>query len=110
MPQCRKCGKKGIFLKIEADTRLCLSCKEEYNSRSRVLTEKITAAKNEVSLTKDPTRVMDLCKTVEDHGYELVTLQLDYLLQPSQELLDLIEAYQKIKEMAERGQESKKGR
>ena len=46
MPQCTKCGKKGLFLKIEVDTRLCLSCNESFAQKGKILTEKITDAKN----------------------------------------------------------------
>jgi hypothetical protein len=102
MPQCTKCGKRGLLLKIERDTGLCRSCREEFNARSRGLTEKITAAKNEVNLTKDPGEIRKLCHAIESYGNDLIALQLDYTLQPSQELLDLIDAYTKLKELAER--------
>lgn len=102
MPQCRKCKKKGLFLKIEEGTDLCLSCKEEFVRKSRGLTEKITVTKNEVSLSSDSQGIAALCDRLEDYANQLIALQLDYMLQPSQELIDLMEAYRKIGDMAKR--------
>lgn len=108
MPQCRKCSKKGLFLKIEEETGLCPSCKDQFIRKSRGLTEKITATKNEVSLTSDSEGIVALCDRLEDYGNQLIALQLDYTLQPTQELIDLIEAYRKIGDMAKRDLHAKK--
>jgi uncharacterized Zn finger protein (UPF0148 family) len=100
MARCKKCGRKGLFLKIHEGTGLCPSCREAFAEKSRALTEKITAAKNEVSLSSDPKRILDLCQKVESYGEQLIALQLDYTLEPSQELIDLIEAYRKIGDLS----------
>ena len=95
MPQCNKCGKKGLFLKMEGDTGLCLSCNEQFAREGKTLTEKIMDAKNKVSTSKDAQEIGSLCKSIEDYGKSLVTLHEAYNLQPSQELLDIIETYKK---------------
>jgi hypothetical protein len=101
MPQCRKCGKKGLFLKIEEDSGLCLSCNEKFAGAGKALTEKITAAKNEATVAKDPAVIAENCKTVGTLGDELIALHQRYNLQPSQELLDLIATYKKMADLAE---------
>ena len=100
MPQCNRCGKRGLFLKIDNDMGLCRSCKEDFREKSRVLTEKIVAAKNEATLSKEPDRIIELCDSIDFYGKQLVALQLDYTLQPGQELLDLMEAYKKVRQLA----------
>jgi len=102
MPQCKKCGKKSLFLKIEEDTGLCLSCNENFAQEGKVLTEKIIEAKNKVSTAKETEKIASLCKSIEQHGNELLTLHRSYKLQPSQELLDLIDTYKKMREVAEK--------
>ncbi|MBW2037779.1 MAG: hypothetical protein J7J91_09910 [Deltaproteobacteria bacterium] len=102
MPQCKKCGKKGLFLKIEEDTGLCLSCGRDFAEKAKVLTEKIIEAKNRVRTTKDSKDISSLCEAIERNGNELVLLHRDYNLEPSQELLDLIETYKKMGELAEK--------
>jgi hypothetical protein len=102
MPQCRKCGKKGLFLKIEADTCLCLSCNESFAQKGKIFTERITEAKNTASFAKDPMEIIKFCRLVEDNANELLALHQTYNLQPSQELLDLIEAHKKMMLSAEK--------
>ena len=102
MPQCKRCGKKGLFLKIEGDTGLCLSCNESFAQEGKLLTEKIIEAKNKATIAKDPEEVAKFCKSVEYYGNELLALHQAYNLQPSQELLVLIEAHKKMREQAER--------
>ncbi len=102
MRRCRKCGKKGLFLKIEEDTGLCLSCNEKFAQEGKIFTERITAAKNEASIAKDPKEIAKFCQLVENYGNELLALHQAYNLQPSQELLDLIEAYKKMRVSAEK--------
>ena len=100
MPQCKRCGKKGLFLKIEEDTGMCLSCNEEFAGKGKQLTSKIIDAKNAITTTKDPKEIIDLCKTIEVFGNELLALHEAYHLEPSQELLDLIRTYEKMRELA----------
>ena len=102
MPQCRKCGTKGLFLKIEEDTGLCLSCNESFAQKGKILTERITDAKNTARVAKDPEEITKCCLSVEDNGNELLALHQTYNLQPSQELLDLIESHRKMRVSAEK--------
>jgi len=96
MPECKKCHKKGLFLKIEGDTGLCLSCNEGFAKEGKELTQKIMEAKNKIAETKDSEEKKSACKAVEKYGNDLVALHKAYNLQPSQELLDLIETYKKM--------------
>jgi hypothetical protein len=100
MPQCKKCGKSGLFLKMEKDTGLCLSCNEGFAQEGKVLTEKIMEAKNKAAATKDPEEIAASCKAVEDYGNELLALHQAYNLEPSQALLDLIQTHKKMREGA----------
>ena len=109
MPQCKNCGKKGLFLKIEEDTGMCLSCNEEFSREGKVLTEKIIKAKNEATGSKDPGEIVASCKSIERYGKDLIALHEAYHLEPSQELQDLIEAYKKMGELAETSPGSGKG-
>ena len=45
--------------------------------------------------------IIKFCKSVENHGKELLALHQAYNLKPSQELLDLIETHRKMQEQAE---------
>ena len=100
MRQCKSCGKKGLFLKIEGDTGLCLACNEAFAKRGKTLTERIMEAKNLVTEAEDAERIVALCDTIEQHGRELVELHEEYGLPPSHELLELIEAYKNKREEA----------
>jgi hypothetical protein len=102
MPQCGKCGKKGLFLKIEEDTGLCLSCNESFVQKAKILTERVADAKNAASVASDPKNITKFCQSVEDSGNELIALHQTYNLQPSQELLDLIESHKKMRISAEK--------
>ena len=102
MPQCIKCGKKGLFLKIEDDRGLCLSCNGSFAQEGKVLTQKITEAKNKAVIAKDPGEIAASCKAVEQYGNELIALHQAYNLQPSQVLLDLIETCKTNRELAEK--------
>lgn len=101
MPQCKKCGKSGLFLKMEKDTGLCLSCNEGFAQEGKVLTEKIMEAKNKAATTKDTAEIAASCKAIERYGNELIALHQAYNLKPSQELLDIIETYKRMRELAE---------
>jgi hypothetical protein len=101
MPQCGKCGKKGLFLKIEEDTGLCLSCNESFVQKAKILTERVTDAKNAASVAKNPEKITKFCQLVEDSGNALIALHQTYNLQPSQVLLDLIESHKKMRISAE---------
>ncbi|MBW1739676.1 MAG: hypothetical protein JRJ42_00930 [Deltaproteobacteria bacterium] len=102
MPQCKKCGKKGLFLKIENDTGLCLSCNGSFAQEGKILTEKIMEAKNKAAAANNPDEIAASCKAVEHYGNELIALHQTYNLQPSQALLDLIETHKKMRESAQK--------
>ncbi len=102
MAKCKKCGKKGLFLKIEADTGLCVSCNEKFAQKGKLLTEKITEAKNKATVAKDSEEIVKFCKSVEEYGNELLALNKAHNLEPSQELLDLIQTHKRMREQAEK--------
>ena len=102
MPRCTKCGRKGLFLKIEEDTGLCLPCNEKFAQEGKIFPERITAAKNAASVAKDPKESARFCQLVENYGNELLALHQAYNLKPSRELLDLIQVYKKMRVSAER--------
>ena len=96
MPQCSKCGKKGLFLKIEEDSGLCLSCNEAFAAEGKPLTSGIMEAKNKATVAKDPEQIRTHSRTIVELGEKLVALHERFGLDPSQELLDLIETYRKM--------------
>ncbi|MBW1800282.1 MAG: hypothetical protein JRJ85_06080 [Deltaproteobacteria bacterium] len=98
MPRCNKCGKKGLFLKIEDDTGLCLACNEDFAREGKILTQKMMEAKNKATTEKDTKEIVRLCQAIEHHGNKLIALHQTYNLEPSHELLDLIKTYQKMRE------------
>jgi hypothetical protein len=100
MPQCNKCGKKGLFLKIEEDSGLCLACNAAFSSEGKALTARIMDAKNKASRAEAPEQVREHCRTIEEVGEQLLDLHKRYGLEPSQELLDLIATYRKMGERA----------
>lgn len=100
MPECKKCGKKGLFLKMESDTGLCLGCNETFAQEGKILTEKVMEGKNKAAAAADAEEMAAGCKTVEDYGNELIALHQAYNLQPSTTLVDLIETHKKMRENA----------
>lgn len=100
MPTCNSCGKKGLFLNIEEDTRLCLACNEKFSGEGKILTEKITDAKHMATISKDPADVNKHCGEILKYGDELIQLHQQFNLKPSHELLDLLETYKKMGDLA----------
>lgn len=100
MPQCATCGKKGLFLKIEEDSGLCLACNESFSREGKALTEKIIAAKREAMSSQDPEVVSRNSADVVRYGKELIALHERFHIEPSQELQDLIATYEKMGQMA----------
>ena len=98
MPKCNSCGKKGLFLKIEEDSGLCLACNADFAKSGKVLTEKITKAKHGADVATGSDEIIRNCKEVEQYGNELVQLHERYNLSPSRVLLDLIDTYKKMGE------------
>lgn len=97
MPECKKCGEKGLFLKIEGDTGMCLACNEAFARSGKAFTEKIMEAKNAIR-TADSAHIAILCQAIEKFGKQLIALHEEYKLQPSQELLDLIKTHQELRQ------------
>jgi len=100
MPQCNHCHKKGLFLKIEEDSGLCLACNEAFSKEGKVLTEKIMQAKAAAGAAKEKDQVVKYCNEIETYGEKLISLHRSFNLDPSQELQDLISTYKKMREMA----------
>lgn len=101
MPHCNSCGKKGLFLKIEADSGLCLTCNEAFASRGKRLTRKITEAKQAAMTAKEPAAIQAACQTLVGEGEKLIRLHEAFQLPPSQELLELIETHRKTGDLAD---------
>jgi hypothetical protein len=102
MPQCKKCSKKGLFLKIEEDSGLCLACNEVFATEGKPLTERIFAAKKKAALLEDPAEIGSQCREIVAAGDQLIELHQSYNLTPSQELLDLIDTYRQMGKLAEK--------
>jgi hypothetical protein len=79
---------------------MCLSCNEAFAKEGKILTEKIIEAKNKARTAKDPEEVVKFSHLVVDYGNELLALHQSYRLEPSQELVDLIETHKKMAEDA----------
>ena len=102
MPQCKKCNKTGLFLKIEEDSGLCLACNEAFATEGKPLTERIFAAKKNAALSDDPAEIGRQCREIVAAGENLIALHQRYNLKPSQELLDLIDTYRQMGKLAEK--------
>ena len=100
MPKCNSCGKKGLFLNIEEDTGLCLACNEKFAREGKILTEKITEAKRLATVSKNPTDIKNHCGEILKYGDELIQLHQRFNLTPSHELIDLLETYKKMGDLA----------
>ena len=98
MPKCSSCGKRGLFLKMEKDTGLCLECNEQFAKAGKELTEKITQAKYAASVNTKPADIEQYCKDILRFGNELIQLHNRFNIEPSNELLDLITTYKKMRE------------
>ena len=58
-------------------------------------------AKNLIGTT-DSAQIVKLCQTIEEYGMRLIELHEEYKLQPSQELLDLIQTYKEMRQSADK--------
>jgi ribosomal protein L37AE/L43A len=54
VPQCKKCGKRGLLLRLEEKTGLCPSCNAAFAKSSKELTEKIMENANLIRRRKKP--------------------------------------------------------
>jgi len=52
--------------------------------------------------SKDPEEIAKLCQLVEDYGNELLALHQSYNLHTSEELLELVATYKKMRVSAEK--------
>lgn len=100
MPQCKKCGKKGWLLKLERETGLCLSCNAVFVENGRQLTEKITENVNLIAESDDPKTIVSRCDQIEETANKLISLHKGCFLEPSAELLDVVNWCREVKERA----------
>ena len=98
MPQCKSCKKSGLFLKLEKDTGLCLSCAAEFAEAGRELTAKIAQSKNRIAATNDPVTIKREATSIVASIEKLLELEKRFQIEPGQELLDLKTTYEKMKE------------
>ncbi len=98
MPQCKKCRKKGLLLKLEKRTGLCLSCKTAFMKSSRELTEKIMKDANSIRELDDPKAIVSRCDQVEENAQKLISLHKEYSLEVGSALIHLVNQYRQIKQ------------
>ena len=102
MAQCKKCGKKGLLLRMEKDTGLCLSCKAAFAERAKPLAEKLMEVENMnlAARSDDPKTIVTQCEKVEESANKLLSLKKEYSMEPGPELLELMSKYREIKQKA----------
>ena len=93
MPQCKSCKKSGLFLKLEKDTGLCLSCAAEFAEAGRELTAKIARSKNRIATTNDLTIIKNEATNIVENIDRLIELKKRFHMDPGQELIDLKNTY-----------------
>jgi len=98
MPQCKSCKRSGLFLKLEKDTGLCLSCAAEFAAAGKELTAKITQSKNRIAATSDPVTIKKEAANIVANVERLLELEKRFQIEPGQELLDLKRTYERMKE------------
>ena len=92
MPQCKKCGKKGLLLRLEEKTGLCSPCNTTVEEMSRHLNEDIMENVNSVIRPVVPETIVGISK--------LISLHEEYSLKPSSVLLYLMSWSGAIKQRA----------
>ena len=102
MGECKSCGKKGLLLRIEKDTGLCLSCKADFAEKAKPLAAKLMEVENLnlASRTDDMQDVVNQCKAVEESAQKLLDLKKEYGLEPGAELQELLNKYCEIRKKA----------
>ena len=102
MAQCKSCGKKGLLLKLEKDTGLCISCKADFAAKAKPLTQKLMEVEsmNLAQRTDDPKAVVAQCDAVEESAKKLIALKKQYALEPGPELTEIMNKYAEIKQKA----------
>ncbi|MFH1672602.1 MAG: hypothetical protein ABIF87_04160 [Pseudomonadota bacterium] len=100
MPQCKKCGKKGLLLRLEEKTGLCSPCNAAFEEMSRHLTEEIMENVNSVVRPDDPETIVSRCDQIEESISKLISLHEEYSLKPSSVLLYLMSWSGAIKQRA----------
>ncbi len=102
MRQCKKCGKKGLLLRMEKDTGLCLSCKGAFAERAKPLAERLMEVENMnlAARSDDPKTIVTQCEAVEESANKLLSLKKEYSMEPGPELQELITKYRDIKQKA----------
>ena len=98
MPQCKKCKKKGLFLKLYRRTRLCLPCNTAFIKSSRELTAKIMEDINSIQGLDDPKAIVSRCEQVEENAQKLISLHKEYSQEVSSSLMLVVNRYRQIKQ------------
>lgn len=100
MPQCKKCGKRGLFLRLEEKTGLCPSCDAAFAKSSKELTEKIMEDANLIRRLDDPKTVVSRCDQMEENAKNLILLHKEYSLEVGSELIYLVTWCREIRQKA----------
>ncbi len=100
MPQCKKCGKRGLFLRLEEKTGLCPSCNAAFAKSSKELTEKIMENANLIRRLDDPKIVVSRCDQMEENAKNLILLHKEHSLEVGSELIDLVTWCREIRQKA----------
>ncbi len=98
MPQCKKCRKKGLLLKLEKRTGLCLPCKTAFMKSSRELSEKLMEAVNSIRELDDPKAIVSGCDQVEENAQKLISLHKEYSLGVGSPLMHVVNWCRQIKQ------------
>ncbi len=102
MARCKSCGKKGLLLRLEKETGLCVACKAAFAEKAKPLTAKLMEVEtmNLAQRSDDPGTVVTQCEAVEESANKLIALMKEYALEPGPELTEIINKYLEIKQKA----------
>ena len=98
MPQCKKCGKKGLLLKLEKHTGLCLSCNTAFMKSSKEITGKIMEDANLIQGLDDPKAIVSRCDQVEWNAQKLILLHKEHSLEVGSALMHVVYRCRQIKQ------------
>ena len=79
MAQCKSCGKKGLLLRLEKETGLCISCKAAFAEKAKPLAEHLMDVENMnlASKSDDPNAVVAQCEALEESANKLIGEKLE---------------------------------
>lgn len=102
MARCKSCGKRGLLLRLEKQTGLCVSCKAAFAEKAKPLTEKLMEVETMklAERSDDPKSIVTHCEAVEENANKLIALKKEYSLKPGPELREIIKRYAEIKQKA----------